>query len=316
MPSFGVMHDEHVTSLNCFGSRCTIALTDRPGAPTRAIAAASFLLECHRRLSRFLPDSELSQLNADPRETVPVSALMADFLSAARRAGERSGGLIDVTVLPALRDAGYAASLPDRDPGLLDAGAVAGVAGAPDPAARWSDIEVDEITGTVTRPPGVEIDSGGVAKGWAADRAAAALGRAATLAVECAGDIRIGGSAGAERRIAISDPFGGPPVGKLAIGAGGVATSGVSKRRWRNSDGTIGHHLIDPSTGRPCESGIVQVTALAPSAEEAEIRAKAAVLSGPDRATEWLPDGGCVVLADRSVIEIPSRSRASLPVAA
>ena len=316
MPSFTAMHDEHVTSLNCFGSRCTIALTERPGASLRAVAAAGFLLECHRRLSRFLPDSELSQLNADPRETVSVSPLMADFLSAARRAGERSGGLVDVTILPALRDAGYAASLPDRDPDLLTAGVVAGVAAAPDPAARWSDIEVDEIAGTVARPPGIEIDSGGVAKGWAADRAAAALGRAPTLAVECAGDIRIGGSTGAERRIAVSDPFGGPPVGNLAIGAGGVATSGIGRRRWRNPDGAIAHHLIDPSTGRPCASGVVQVTAVAPSAEEAEVRAKAALLSGPDRAAEWLPDGGFVVLADRSVVEIPSRSRANAPVTA
>ncbi len=300
------MHDEHVITLDCFGARCTIALTNG-GAPLRAIAAASFLLECHRRLSRFLHGSELSRLNSDPRETVPVSPLMADFLGAVRRAGERSGGLVDATLLPALRDAGYASSIPDRDPGLLRPADVGGRPAGPDHAARWRDIDVDETAGTVTRPPGLEIDSGGVAKGWAADRAAAILEPAPTLAVECAGDIRISGSADAERRIAVTDPFDGATIAVLALSDAGVATSGTGKRRWRNADGTVGHHLIDPSTGRPCDSGVVQATALAPTAEEAEVRAKAAVLSGPGRASAWLPDGGWIVLADRTVAAVPAR---------
>ena len=310
------MHDEHVINLDCFGARCTIALTNDGGAPLRAIAAASFLLDCHRRLSRFLPDSELSRLNADPRETVPVSPLMADFLGAVRRAGERSDGLIDATLLPALRDAGYAASISGRDPGLLRPTPTVARPAAPDSAARWREIAVDETAGTVTRPPGLEIDSGGVAKGWAADRAAAILEPAPTLAVECAGDIRIFGSAGAERRIAVTDPFDGSRIAELALSDAGVATSGTGKRRWRNADGTVGHHLIDPSTGRPSDSGVVQATALAPTAEEAEVWAKAAVLSGPERAAGWLPDGGWIVLADHTVVEIPARERAHEAVAA
>src|SRR3954467_9260833 len=55
------------------------------------------------------------------------------------------------------------------------------------------------------------------------------------------------------------------------------------------------HHLLAPATGRPAFTGLVQVTALAPTALEAEIRAKAALLSGPDRARDWLPDGGGLV---------------------
>ncbi len=310
------MHDEHVITLDCFGARCTIALTNGGGAPLRAIAAASFLLECHRRLSRFLHGSELSRLNSDPRETVPVSPLMADFLGAVRRAGERSGGLVDATLLPALRDAGYASSIPDRDPGLLRPADVGGRPAAPDAAARWRRVHVDEAAGTVTRPPGLEIDSGGVAKGWAADRAAAILEPAPTLAVECAGDIRVSGTAGAERRIAVTDPFDGATIAELDLSDAGVATSGTGKRRWRNADGTVGHHLIDPSNGRPCESGVVQATALAPTAEEAEVRAKAAVLGGPDRASAWLPDGGWLVLADRTVTEVPARTLRPEAVAA
>jgi len=73
--------------------------------------------------------------------------------------------------------------------------------------------------------------------------------------------------------------------------------------RWRELEydrcaGAPAHHLLDPATGQPAFTGVVQVTALAPSALEAEIRAKAAVLSGPGRAHEWLPDGGVIVGED------------------
>ena len=233
------MHDEHVINIDCFGARCTIALTNGGGAPLRAIAAASFLLECHRRLSRFLPDSELSRLNADPRETVPVSPLMLDFLGAVRRAGESSGGLVDPTILPALRDAGYATSArrPRSRPARGPAAARRAARPRPIPPRVGGRSTSTQSAANVTRPPGLEIDSGGVAKGWAADRAAAILGRAPTLAVECAGDIRVSGSAGVERRIAVTDPFDGATIGVLAIADGGVATSGIGKRRWRNADG-------------------------------------------------------------------------------
>src|ERR1019366_3637570 len=58
------------------------------------------------------------------------------------------------------------------------------------------------------------------------------------------------------------------------------------------------HHLLDPGTGRPAFTGGVQATALAPTATEAEILAKAAVLSGPERALSWLRQGGVLVFED------------------
>jgi thiamine biosynthesis lipoprotein len=55
------------------------------------------------------------------------------------------------------------------------------------------------------------------------------------------------------------------------------------------------HHLLDPATGQPAFTGIVQATALAATALEAEARAKAALLSGPDHAPRWLSHGGVIV---------------------
>ncbi len=300
------MSDEHIIGVDCFGGRCTIAVARSARSVRSAIGAAQFLLECHSRLSRFLPESELTRLNADRRETVPVSPLMRDFAIAARHAAERSGGLVDPTILPALRRAGYADSMSGAvQPAGLPPATAARAAGRPDPAARWSEIEIDPVASTITRPVGLELDSGGVAKGWAADRAGRMLAAAPTYAVECAGDLRVGGTARVAREVRIAAPSGdGSALAKLSLVSGGVATSGIGKRSWLGLDGEPAHHLIDPRTGEPCFSGVVQATALAPTAEEAEMRAKCAVLAGPAAAPGWLSHGGLFVRDDGSVVDL------------
>ena len=70
------------------------------------------------------------------------------------------------------------------------------------------------------------------------------------------------------------------------------------ERSWLTRDGRPAHHLLDPGTGRPAFTGVVQATALAPTATEAEILAKAALLSGPEGAQKWLRHGGVLVFED------------------
>ena len=71
---------------------------------------ASLLAEIERRLSRFDLRSDLSRLNADPRSSVPAPPLLRAAVAAALHAARLSGGLVDPTLLPALRRAGYARS--------------------------------------------------------------------------------------------------------------------------------------------------------------------------------------------------------------
>ena len=87
-----------------------------------------------------------------------------------------------------------------------------------------------------------------------------------------------------------------------------MATSGIGRRSWLGSDGRPAHHLLDPATGRPAFTGLVQATALAPTALEAEVLAKAALLAGPGAARGWLPHGGALVADDggRTVVEPPA----------
>jgi thiamine biosynthesis lipoprotein len=89
---------------------------------------------------------------------------------------------------------------------------------------------------------------------------------------------------------------------------GAAATSGIGKRSWLDADGRPAHHLLDPATGRPAFTGVVQATALAPTAVEAEWRAKAALLSAD---SSWLAThGGLVVFDDGHHEVLPERLHA------
>lgn len=300
------MSSEAHRNFECFGGTATIHVsgTSTASGEEAADEARSQLLDAHRRLSRFREESELSRLNRDPRDEVPATLLMRRLAAAVATAGARSGGLVDATLLGNLERAGYRHSLDGPAPFSL-AEALSSrpqrAPAQPHPSRLWGSIGIDEGGGTVLRPPGVRIDSGGIAKGLVADLVGDALRRHRTYAVDCCGDIRIGGCAGRERTVRVEDPFGAGPVHELKLREGAVATSGIGRRCWVGADGGAAHHILDPCSGKPAFTGIVQATALAPSALLAEIYAKAALLSGPEHAVEWLPHGGVVIRDDGSV---------------
>ena len=180
---------------------------------------------------------------------------------------------------------------------------------------NWARIAVDDALGTITRPPGLRIDSGGLAKGMAADLLANSLRGHDSYAVDCCGDIRLGGRRARRRLVHVSDPFGPEPARSLVLRHGAIATSGIGGRAWSGPGGPS-HHLIDPASGRPAFTGLVQVTALAPTALLAEIYAKAALLAGPEAAPAQLPDGGFLIGEDGGVKRIAAHAQASQEPAA
>lgn len=296
---------EVIVELDCFGSRCGARVIGPGRAGTAQDAAALVrraLLAWHARFSRFLPGSELSRLNADPRATVPVHPLMARLALAVREAGERSGGLVDGTLVAEIERAGYDRDLRHAPLALATALALAPerAPAAASPWRRWRQVEVDLAASTVTRPPGVMLDSGGLAKGLFADVLGELLAGHAGFAIDCAGDLLVGGAAQIERPIRVQSPFDGRTLHTFELSRTGVATSGIGRRSWLDRDRRPAHHLLDPASGRPAFTGVVQATALAPSALDAEIRAKAAILGGPRAARGWLAHGGVIVFDDGS----------------
>jgi thiamine biosynthesis lipoprotein len=257
------------------------------------------------RLSRFRPDSELCALNADLRAEVPASALLRAAVRAGIWAAERSGGLVDPTLLGALEQAGYRESLELRKPADLHVALRAPrlpCRSAPSAGAGWRLIEVDDDAGVIRRPPGLRIDSGGFGKGLAADALARRLAHHGHAVIDCGGDIRVLGASA----VAVEHPLTGEIADVISVVDGAVATSGIGRRIWRNLDGSFAHHLIDPATGGPAWTGVIQATALAPSALEAETLAKMALLSGAQEGRLLLAEtGGALVLEDGSFELIP-----------
>jgi FAD:protein FMN transferase len=306
---------EAIERFPCFGGNCAVLVTGFGPAGTPSEAAVKVkrgLLAWHDQFSRFKPDSELSRMNRDPRHTVPVSPVMARFVEAALSAAAMTGGLVDPTLVSDLESAGYRehfnlAPVPLR---LALALAPPRAPGRPSQTGAWRRVSVDRVAGTVTRTPGVRLDSGGIAKGLFGDILAALLRGRESFAVDCAGDVRFGGAGSLLRPVRVASPFDESVLHVFELVRGAVATSGIGKRSWLDRNGRPAHHLLDPATGRPAYTGIAQVTALAPTGVQAEALSKAALLSGPEGARDRLTHGGVVVYDDETFHVIEPRARA------
>ena len=280
------------------GAVDAVADAERLGRATAARIAA-----WAARLTRFDPASNLSRLNADPATSARVRPTLAAVLEWAEDAGVRTGGMVDVTLL-----AERLAAEGLQEPAAPGTGAFQpGVSGQD--RRSWS-IRRAGRGAVVARMPGLRFDLDGVAKGWLADRALGRLSAAAGAIVDADGDIAIRVAPGDRVEVGVADPrTRGQLLASLGLvghGRGddryGVATSGTSVHRWRRADGPPAHHLIDPRTGTPAVTDVVQATVLMRSARVAEALAKTAVMLGAAAGLEFLEAAGAlaaIVLTDR-----------------
>lgn len=242
-----------------------------------------WLAETESRLSRFLPNSELSQLNARAGEWVPVSLPLWNAINTALAMAQATEGLITPTVLPALLRFGY-----DRDfrEGLDRPQAELA---PPSPVAGYQDIEIDSVRQAVRLPVGAGIDLGGSAKGATAERLVGLFSGYPVL-VDLGGDIAVRGPRLNEGPWAVETepvPDGQPRL--ILVDRGGIATSGCDWRRW-TVGGRACHHLIDPRTGEPAATDLLRATVVATSVVWAEAAAKVALLLGREQALAFIED--------------------------
>lgn len=223
------------------------------------------------RITRHTEASDLARLNADPGNSVAVRPVLAAALLAGLIASDASEGFTDITLL----DARLAAE------GKSDLVAASRL-------GEWQIVRRSRGAAVVRRPFGLRFDLGGVGKGWIADRALALLSSWPSAVVDADGDLAVRCARGECWEIGIEDPrTEGTNLAVLRLTAApggaptrwGVATSGTSIHRW-NVGGAVTHHLIDPRTGRPARTDVVQATVVADTALRAEALAKAAVIAG------------------------------------
>lgn len=292
------------------------------GDPSGAdlVAARRQVQDLEQRWSRFLPDSELSRLNAAGGRLTQVEADTFGLVSAAVDAWRLTAGRFDPTVLKALVSSGY-----DRSFELVRDGAEPSVhegsctgwdmfPGSARGCVPSTDVPgcagITLVPGAhlVGLPAGVGLDLGGIAKGHAADRVALSLvesGAAGAMA-DVGGDVRVIGRppAGDSWIVAVDDPRRpGTDVTTLACSEGAVATSSRLRRRWHR-DGRSRHHLIDPATGEPAAGDVDTAVVLAAEAAWAEVLAKSALIAGAEAGAELVGRFGAtglLYLGDGSV---------------
>lgn len=253
------------------GTSCAVSLVD-PDALGVAMGVLERVAELERQWSRFLPDSDLSRVNAAAGRPVVVSPETAALVAAAVTWWDRTAGRFDPSVLPALLAAGY-----DRD---LDTGHGPVGDGAPVPGC--AGVVVDLVSSTVRLPAGTALDLGGIGKGAAVDRLVEDLRGVRGGLIDLGGDLRVWGDDPdglGGWPVAVEDPRTRQEVALLGLREGAVATSTTLRRAW-GTGARRAHHLIDPRHGRPAQGELVGASVVAPTATEAEVLAKAAVVSG------------------------------------
>jgi thiamine biosynthesis lipoprotein len=276
-------------------------------------------------MSRFLDSSELTALNrvAGSGRAAVASPRLRRALVISDRARRVTTGRFDPRVLVALERIGYAGAalrIP-ADDGPLTAASPARAAAAAVRLDRTGQLAID-----------APIDLGGIGKGlalrWAAARVDALLatadgaGWSANGALLDAGaDLVVRGVApdGGSWRIGIEDPWDGPePVAVVAVGSGAVATSSVRRLRWSTGERIV-HHLIDPRTGEPAETGLVAVTVAAPDPAWAEVWSKTLFLAGRSEVAALARSRGIAawwIVADGSVEMTPAARERTIWLAA
>jgi FAD:protein FMN transferase len=244
-----------------------------------ALQAATAALEAvENRCSVHRGDSELAAFNAAPAgQLVPLSPLNLSLLRFSQELSNRTQGAFDPTCRPILRLwrlCEQEQRLPS-DEELREARELAGW--------KWVRLRPE---GAEKLRGGVEIDLGGVAKGYAVDLAIAAMqgaGAAGGL-VQCGGEIRVFGQAphAGGWKIAVRDGVQGQETtlpGSLLLTSGAVSTSGDYERYFEITGRRLSH-IVDPRTGSPVDA-VAQVTVIAGSSALADAWSTALSVLGP-----------------------------------
>lgn len=253
-----------------------------PDEATEMVSAAiARIRTIERRMSTYRPKSEISRLNSrGARQPVKLTPLTLRVLNETDRFHQLTDGAFDPTYAP-LRTLWRKAQ--ERQEVPTDAEVEAALSRVGNEGLIIEDRAVRFAT------EGMEVDLGGIAKGFAIDRAIEALSEAGapSALVDIGGDIRVLGRRGDNTRwkIQVRDPRpgkGDPIILRLEDVA--VATSGDYARFFRIGEHRFSH-IIDPRTGRPVDS-VPSATVIAPDALTADALATAASVLGAPRAVE------------------------------
>jgi thiamine biosynthesis lipoprotein len=246
--------------------------------------AFDLMQELEAKTSIHIDTSEIARITQKAGEDeVQVSEETIRLLKQSVEVSQKTDGLFDVTIGPVKDLWGFSETSP-RVPAPSEIRLLLS-------RVNYRDILFDD--GAVKlRSPGMEIDLGGIAKGYIIDRAVASLKEVGLRSgiVEAGGDLRIWGRHPHRDvwKIGIKHPRkeGNDLIGVIQTKAISIATSGDYERYFMQ-DGKRYHHLIDPRTGYPA-TGCVSVTILTENAILADAYATAVFIMGPEQGMKFI----------------------------
>ncbi len=272
-----------------------------------AIAAA---LQESRRLdallSNYRADSEWSRINRlAGSEPVHVSSELFELLAACVEYSRESEGTFDITVGPLMKAWGF----------FKDTGHFPNAAAVRDAMndVGWRNLLLNPEKQTVQfAKKGVEIDPGGIGKGYAVDRMAKILKdhgiRSALISAASSSIYAIGAPPGQQAwTISIPDPENlAKPIEKLEIRDESISTSGDYEKFFIAGDRVYGH-IMDPRTGFPAV-GMASASVVAPQTIDSEAWAKPYFILGRQWAAQHMQPGFRIFLCEQKPL---SQTRSS-----
>lgn len=266
-----------------FAMNTIMSLTVYSEKPDELLAEARTMIRNYEALfSVSAGDSDVAKLNRAGGQPVKVSGETYELLKKSLAISERTGGIFDISIYPLVRAWGFTAgeyrvpSVKEREQILK--------------TVDYRMIELHE-DGTVSLPEQMQVDLGGIAKGYVSQRLMEVFrGRGAAAAVvSLGGNVQTYGKKpdGTPFTVGITNPADGTGLlGTIEVGETAVITSGAYQRYFER-DGVRYHHIMDKRTGAPADSDLASVTVLSENGETADSLATALFVMGKERAVAF-----------------------------
>lgn len=231
-------------------------------------------------LSKTIEGSDVWRINHAEGKTVAIDPETWEILRRAKEISAATQGAFSITIAPISAMWDFTDGT-NRMP--TDEARIAAL-----PLVDDSAILLGEDS-TVTLPAGVQVDLGGIAKGYIADQLAALLKpRCMGAIISLGGNTYVVGDKpdGSYNTVGVQDPFSGTGSLEGVIFCKNISavTSGTYERGFQGADGRWYHHILDPKTGLPAETDLVSATLLMTSSMSADALATAYIVAGSEQA--------------------------------
>ncbi len=239
-----------------------VATAEGGGGAEAVSAVPQEINRLERLLSRTIDTSSVSRLNASG--STVLDGETAELLAAALTLSGETDGAFDVTIAPLVALWGITSDNP-RVPSQEEINALLPLVGSEHVHLNGLDAQLDE---------GCAIDLGGIAKGYASDKAAAIFAAAANVNRACAnlgGNVYVYSREGSDAwNVAIQDPQNTSDYACiLSLTDHFVVTSGGYQRYFTGEDGTVYQHILDPGTGCPVQGDLLSTSVILPRSGDA-----------------------------------------------